>query len=240
MRFDILTLFPALFDGVFTESILNKARERGFLFVDIHDIREETHDKHQSADDSPFGGGPGMVMLADPIIRSIDKLKTKGSHTIFLCPSGVPLTQDKVKELSKYEHLILVCGHYEGMDERAYSLADEKISLGDYVLTGGELPAAVLVDAVSRYIPGVVKEMDSVEQDSFHSGLLDHPHYTRPRELNGVAAPDVLLNGNHEDIRRWRRKMALKRTLLDRADLFGDLELTAEDQKLLEEIVKGI
>lgn len=228
-----------MFDGIFTESILSKARERGLFFIDIHDIREETHDKHKSADDAPFGGGPGMVMLADPIIRWLDKLKKNNSRTIFLCPSGSPLTQEKVKELSKYEHLILVCGHYEGMDERAYSFADEKISLGDYVLTGGELPAAVLVDAISRYIPGVVKEMDSVEQDSFHNGLLDHPHYTRPRELNGTVAPDVLLNGDHEEIRRWRRKMSLQRTLLDRADLFGSLEITSEDQMLLEEIVKG-
>ncbi|MCX5749578.1 MAG: tRNA (guanosine(37)-N1)-methyltransferase TrmD [Candidatus Saganbacteria bacterium] len=240
MRFDILTLFPAMFEGPFTESLLKKARERGSIIINIHDIREETSNPHKTADDSPFGGGPGMVMLAEPIIKTLKKIGTKTSKTVFLTPAGKTLTQDKVVELSKLDHLVIICGHYEGADERIRPFIDEEISIGDYVLTGGELPAAVLVDAVSRYIPGVVKELGSVEADSFSGSLLDFPHYTRPADLEGSAVPEVLRSGNHEEVRKWRRKQSLQKTFFMRPDLLAMAELNGEDKEFLRQIVLGI
>lgn len=228
-----------MFEGPLSESLLKKAQEKGSVIINLLDIRSEAAGPHKTADDSPFGGGPGMVMLAEPLIRHLEKLKTKNTKTVFMTPAGEKLTQDKVKELSKEEHLILVCGHYEGVDERLSKYFDEELSIGDYVLTGGELPAAVLVDAVCRYIPGVVKEMDSVEADSFSEGLLDFPHYTRPADLEGEAVPDVLRGGNHEEIRKWRRKKSLEKTLFMRPDLLAGAELTEEDRRMIEEIVRG-
>ena len=240
MKFDILTLFPSMFEGPLTESILKKGREKGLFSVNVHDLRDKTTDKHKTADDAPFGGGAGMVMKIEPIAAYLKELKTIKTKTILLTPSGNTLTQDKVRSLSKEEHLILICGHYEGVDERVSLLIDEELSIGDYVLTGGELPAMVLVDSICRYIPGVVKEMDSVEGDSFTDGLLDHPHFTRPAEHETGTVPQVLQRGHHEEIRKWRRKEALRRTWLKRSDLLARANLTAEDSGFLRELILGL
>ena len=236
MRFDILTLFPHIFKGFLEESLIKKGLERGLFSINILAIREQTSDKHNTADDSPFGGGPGMVMLTDPLLKTLEKARTPRSKAILMTPAGKKLTQSKIKELSGEGHLVIVCGRYEGLDERISQFIDEEISLGDYVLSGGELPAAVLVEAVSRYIPGVVKELDSVENDSFSDGLLDFPHYTRPAQSEFGKVPDVLLSGNHEEIRKWRRKEQLRRTLFRRPDLMAKLELSEEDKGMIGDI----
>lgn len=239
MRFDVLTLFPGVFEGFFKESLIKKAREKGLIVLNTHDIRNNTKGKHNTADDSPFGGGPGMVMMAQPVIKTLQSVKTKNSRTILMTPSGTKLNQQKVLDLSKYGQLIIICGHYEGIDERIMPYVDEEISIGDFVVTGGEIPAALLIDAVCRNIPGVIKEMESVESDSFFNGLLDFPHYTRPSDFEGKKVPEVLLNGNHEEIRKWRRKKSLERTLFVRPDLFVKAEITKEDMTFLQEIITG-
>lgn len=239
MRFDILTLFPEMFSGPLNESLLKKAQEKGFLHLNVHNIRQKCGDKHKTADDATFGGGPGMIMMLRPILDNLKDLKNQQSKTILMSPVGTKLTQDKIIELSREDHLIIICGHYEGIDERIIEEVDEQLSIGDYILTGGELPAMVLIDAVARYIPGVVKEMESVFQDSFSNGILDFPHYTRPYEFGGQKVPDVLLSGNHEDIKRWRRREALTRTLFKRPDLFAHTKLNYEDKKHIEEIILG-
>ncbi len=234
MRVDILTLFPEMFQGGLNESILKKAQEKGLLSLNIVDIRDFTADKHKTADDSPYGGGPGMVMMAGPVQKAVSSKQIAESRVILLCPTGKALTQKKINELAKEKHLIVLCGHYEGMDERVRKLAEDEISVGDYVLTGGEIPAMVLVDAVARQIPSVVKEESSVREDSFFSGLLDHPSYTRPEEFKGESVPEVLRSGNHKEINGWRRKEALKRTLLRRPDILAKAELSEEDKRSLE------
>jgi len=236
MQIDILTLFPEMFQGPLNESLLKKAQEKGFLSIKAVDLRDFTTDKHRTADDTPYGGGPGMVMKVDPIAKALSRVKSQKSKTILMCPSGKLLTQDRVKGLAKEEHLIIICGHYEGVDERVRELVEEEISIGDYVLTGGEIPAMVLVDALARHVPGVVKEEESVRKDSFYEDLLDYPSYTRPEEFEGKKVPEVLLSGNHAEIERWRRKEALRRTLYRRPDLLAKLELLDQDCKLLEEI----
>ena len=241
MKFEVLTLFPAMFEGFLNESMIKRARERGLIFIDLHDIRKNSESKHNSADDSPFGGGPGMVMLAAPVIKTLDSIRKHGrSRTILLTPSGTPLVQSKVRELSGYEQLILVAGHYEGFDQRISPYIDEELSIGDYVLTGGELPAAVLIDSVSRYIPGVVKEMGSVELDSFSDGLLDYDHYTRPETFNGISVPEELTNGNHEKIRQWRRRNSLEKTLFKRPDILAGTVFTSQDMEMFKSIVLGL
>jgi tRNA (guanine37-N1)-methyltransferase len=237
MRFDILTLFPDFFRGFLEESLIKKALERGLLAINVLDIRDQAEDKHNTADDSPFGGGPGMVMLAEPVMKTLDKARTSESKVVLMSPAGKKLTQQKVKALSGEKHLIIVCGRYEGIDERVSKLVDEEISIGDYVLSGGELPAAVLVEAVSRYVPGVVKERDSVDNDSFSEGLLDFPHYTRPSKSVLGDVPEVLLGGNHAETAKWRRKEQLKRTLFRRPDLLGKAGLSEEDGKLIQQII---
>lgn len=239
MRFDILTLFPGILEGFLNESLIKKAREKGSFSINIRDIRQFTSNKHNCADDTSFGGGPGMVMMPQPAADAIRSVKGSDSFVIMMSPSGKPLDQAHVKELSGKKHIVILCGRYEGIDERVMNLVDEEISIGDYVLSGGELPAAVLVEAVSRYIPGVIKEADSVEQDSFTGSLLDHPHFTKPAEHEGIPVPDTLTGGNHEEIRKWRRKESLKRTLFRRPDLLAEAELTDEDKKFLEEIIQG-
>ncbi len=240
MFFDIMTLFPDMFSGPFTESILARANENGLLEINVIDIRDYTYDKHNVADDYPYGGGAGMVMKLEPIYRAWeDLLKQRGEDApvILLSPQGKTLNQDMVKRLSNEKGLTLICGHYEGVDERVrQNIVTEEISIGDYVLTGGEIAAAVLVDAVARMIPGVLGDEQSKIEDSFYNGLLDYPHYTRPREFCGMEVPDVLLSGDHARIARWRRKKALCRTLLRRPDLLEKKELSSEDKKLLEEI----
>ena len=246
MQIDILTLFPEMFQGPLNESLIKKAREKGLLNLDIINIRDFTTDKHKTADDTPYGGGPGMVMKIEPISLAISSLKKKvesrsqnTEHRIILmCPTGKLLTQGKVKELAKEGHLILLCGHYEGMDERVKALVDEEISIGDYVLTGGELPAMVLVDAVARHVPGVVKEEESVKKDSFYEGWLDYPSYTKPEDYEGNKVPEVLLSGHHAEIEKWRRKQTLRRTLERRPDLLAKAELSEEDKKFIGEIFK--
>ncbi len=229
-----------MFTGPLSESLIKKAQEKGLIFLNIHDIRSETQDKHNTADDSPYGGGSGMVMLAEPIIKLLKNVKQSNSKVIYLSPTGKPLNQEMVRQLSKEAHLVLICGHYEGIDERVMPYIDEEVSIGDYVLTGGELPAAVLVDSVCRNLPGVIKEMSSVEEDSFYSSLLDNPHYTRPADFDGSAVPEVLLNGHHEEIRKWRRKIALERTLKRRPDILPKAAINDEDREFLKEIVLGI
>ncbi len=245
MRIDILTLFPPMFEGPLTESILSRARQRGLLNVKIHDIRAYTGDKHRQADDKPYGGGPGMVMKAEPIfaaleniIREQEAISPTQPRVILMCPSGEKLTQQKIKKLSRSEHLIILCGHYEGVDERVReNLVTDEVSIGDYVLTGGELPAMVLVDAVARLVPGVVGDEESLISESFYEGLLDFPHYTRPEKFKGENVPQVLLSGNHSEVERWRRKGQLKRTLYRRPGLLARAKIEKEDRKLLEEII---
>ncbi len=242
MRFDVITLFPGIFQGPLQESLLNKAQEKGLLSINVHNLRDWCHDKHKTADDSPYGGGPGMVMKPEPLTEAIETVKNLRSNVkvIFLSPKGRVFTQDIAKELAAEKELILVCGRYEGIDERVReSLVDDEISIGDYVLNGGEIPTLVLIETISRLIPGVVGDEQSVIQDSFYSGLLDHPHYTRPAEFKGMKVPAVLLNGNHQEVDKWRRKMALLHTLRIRPDLLKIIDLSKEDRKLLEEAVQS-
>jgi len=221
MRIDILTLFPDMFKGPFSESMIKIAQGKGLVKIDIHDLRDWTRDNHRSADDKPFGGGSGMVMKVEPVYRALNDLKAgpAKAKAILLTPQGAPLKQFIVKRLSKEERLILICGHYEGVDERIRLLVDEEISIGDYILTCGELPAAVVVDAVVRLIPGVLGDEDSPKTESFENDLLEYPQYTRPREFEGMQVPEVLLNGDHKEIEAWRKKESLKRTRQRRPDL---------------------
>lgn len=238
MKIDILTLFPEMFQGPFDASIIKRAREKGLLSINMTNIRDFAHDKHKIVDDYPFGGGAGMVMKPEPIFEAVETVRgindNKGARVIMLCPQGRVFNQQIAKELAAEPHLILICGHYEGVDERVREqLVDDEISIGDYVLTGGELAAMIIVDAVSRMIPGVLGEQESYMTDSFFDGLLGYPQYTRPREYNGMAVPDVLLSGDHEKIRLWRRKMSLHKTLVRRPDLLAKVNLSAEDKKII-------
>lgn len=220
MRIDILTLFPGLFRGPFDESIVARAKEKGLVEVYIHNIRDYTHDKHRKVDDRPFGGGPGMVFKPEPVFECVEKIGAEGCPLIYLTPQGEPFSQRKAQELSRRERLVLLCGHYEEIDERIRTaLVGEEISIGDYVLSNGEIPAMVVVDCVVRLIPGVLGDSQSAEEDSFTNGLLDYPHYTRPAEFRGMKVPEVLLSGNHQEIRKWRKQMALERTKKVRPDL---------------------
>jgi tRNA (guanine37-N1)-methyltransferase len=241
MKFDILTLFPKMFSSPFQESILGKAVEKGLIQIRTINIRDFTLDKHQVVDDTPYGGGQGMVMKGEPIARAIEWVKSQNPSvwTIFLTPQGKPFNQKMAQELSCRSHLILLCGRYEGIDERVRKLfADEEISIGDYVLTGGELAAMVLMDAVSRLLPGVLGSDRSAEEDSFFQSLLEYPQYTRPPNFRGMDVPEVLLSGNHAAISRWRRTEALRRTWMRRPDLLEKARLSNEDRELLKEIVE--
>lgn len=236
MRIDILTLVPQMFQGPLSESLLKKAQEKGLLSLNIVNIRDFTADKHKTADDTPYGGGPGMVMKPGPIAKALSQFSSRDSHVILMCPTGRPLTQEMIKALAKQKHLIILCGHYEGVDERIKELVDEEISIGDYVLTGGEIPAMAVVDAVARQIPGVIKEEESVRCDSFYAGVLDYPSYTKPEEHEGKKVPEVLLSGHHAKIERWRKKEALRKTLERRPDLLAKAELDGEEKMLLSEL----
>lgn len=220
MRIDILTLFPEMFPGVLDASMLGRARAAGLLDVRTHNIRDYADNKHKKTDDYPFGGGAGMVMMAQPIFDCVEQvLSGESAHRILLTPRGKTLTSARARELAQLPRLLLLCGHYEGVDERALSLIDEELSIGDYVLTGGELPAMVLLDAVSRFIPGVLGSDESAEDESFSAGLLEYPQYTRPADFRGMQVPEILLSGHHANIQKWRRERALEKTRAARPDL---------------------
>ena len=220
MRIDILSLFPDYFKGPFDESIIKIARAKGIIELNLVDIRHFADNKHRKVDDRPYGGGPGMVMMPQPTTSAIRSVRNPLSRVIYLSPQGNPLTAKKCRELAKVEHLVLLCGHYEGIDERVLqSDVDEEISIGDYVLTNGCLPAIVLVDALVRFIPGVLGHESAANEDSFENGILDCPHYTRPEVFEGKKVPEVLLNGDHKKIEEWRRKIALEKTKRVRPDL---------------------
>ena len=224
MKFDILTLFPNMFEGIFSESIIKRAIDTKKIEINIIDFRKYTNDIHNKVDDTPYGGGAGMVLMPQPIFDCIDDIKTENSKVILLTPSGKPYKQKKAYELSNEKHLIVICGHYEGFDERIRNLADYEISIGDYVLTGGEIPAMVLVDSITRLIPGVINE-ESHREDSFKEDvlngnyLLDYPTYTKPREYRGMKVPEVLLSGNHAEIDKWRKEKSIEITKKNRPDL---------------------
>jgi len=241
VRVQILTIFPELFERFATTSLVGKAVEKGLLEISVRDLRDFAADRHRTVDDEPYGGGGGMVMAAPVWLRAVRALSEgRRPWRILLSPQGRTLDDARVRELAGRGDLLLLCGRYEGIDERVRELAvDEEISIGDYVLSGGELPAMVLVEAVSREIPGVVQLSESVARDSFRTGLLDHPHYTRPPEVEGLGVPEVLLSGDHAAIERWRRRAALAATLAKRPDLLERAELEPRDRRALEELSKG-
>lgn len=240
MRIDVLTLFPGFFQGPFTTSIVKRAIDKKKVALKVHDIRKWTNDRRHTADDVPYGGGAGMVMKPEPLARALRAVKgRRKAKVIYTSPQGRVLTHSLAAELSKEKALVVVCGHYEGVDERFLRrFVDLEISIGDYVLTGGEPAAAVMVDACVRLIPGVVGDARSVERDSFCDGLLDHPHYTRPRVFEKMEVPAVLLSGNHRDIEKYRRREALRATLHKRPDLLERVELSPGDREVLEELKK--
>lgn len=227
MRIDLLTLFPAMADGFLRESVVGRAIDKGLVQFQAHDIRQWTKDRHQRVDDTPFGGGPGMVMACQPLFDSVDAVSTPGCEVIYLCPDGEPLSPALAKELASKAHLVLVSGHYEGVDERfRIAKVTREVSIGDYVLTNGTLPACVLVDAVSRHLPGVLGDGNSLTTDAFNGCLLSFPQFTRPAVYNGLEVPPVLLSGNHADIEKWRREQQIERTRRRRPDLLKGPETT--------------
>ncbi|HSP35926.1 MAG TPA: tRNA (guanosine(37)-N1)-methyltransferase TrmD [Thermoanaerobaculia bacterium] len=253
MRIDFVTIFPRMFDGFVAEGVIARGIKQRLLDVRVHDLRDYTSDKHRSTDDEAYGGGPGMVMLAEPVLRAVDEIRDSRfeirspggesrisnleSRVIMTTPQGRTFNQAVAKELANEQHLIILCGRYEGFDERIREILDpDEISIGDFVVSGGELPSMLIADATGRMIEGVVGNTGSVEEDSFYNGLLDYPHYTRPEETRGLRVPDVLLSGHHEKIRRWRREQALRRTLRLRPDLLKNAELDDEAREILREI----
>ena len=237
MHFDIFTLFPEMFQGPFSESILKRAQEQGLLSIALHNIRAITTDKHHIVDDYPYGGGAGMVMKPEPIFNAVEAVY-QGGPIILMTPQGRPFTQQIAHELTQYSRLTLLCGHYEGVDERVRAhLVTDEISLGDYVLTGGELAAMIIVDATSRLLPGVLGGEESTLEESHSQNMLEYPQYTRPAEFRGWRIPAMLLSGHHANITRWRRKEALRRTRIHRPDLFAKLDLSSKaDQKIVREL----
>ncbi|RKY33470.1 MAG: tRNA (guanosine(37)-N1)-methyltransferase TrmD, partial [Candidatus Omnitrophota bacterium] len=212
MQIDILTLFPQMFYGILEDSILKRAQQKGSVKINLHNLRDWARDRRGTVDDKPYGGGPGMVLKPEPVFEACDDLCGKNTVVILLTPQGVKLKQKIVKQFLKHNHLLLICGHYEGFDERIRSLADYEISIGDYILTGGEIPAMVVVDAVVRLIPGVLGQAGSLEAESFNLELLEYPQFTRPQEYRGMKIPEVILSGNHQRIETWRKEQALKKT----------------------------
>ena len=232
MRFDFVTIFPRMFDPLLAEGIIARGVKQALLDVRVHDLRDFTTDRHRSTDDEAYGGGPGMVMLAEPVLRAVESIGS--GHVILTTPQGRRFDQTVAKELASYGHLVFLCGRYEGFDHRVHeALQPDEISIGDFVVSGGELPAMLIADAVGRMVEGVVGNTGSVEEDSFFRGLLDYPHYTRPAELRGVRVPEMLMSGHHERIRRWRKEMALRATLAKRPDLLETAELDNEAREIL-------
>jgi tRNA (guanine37-N1)-methyltransferase len=238
MRFDIITSLPEIFRSAFSAGVLKKGIEKGLIEIMIHNLRDFSSDKHQQIDDRPYGGGEGMVLKPEPLFKAVESIpKDKDAPIILLSPQGRKLDHKIAKKLSTFSQIILICGRYEGVDERVKEhLITDEISIGDYVLSGGEFAALVIIDAVSRFIPGVVGKPESVKSDSFATGLLDYPHYTRPREFRGMKVPEVLLSGNHTKITNWRKKKSLEKTFLRRPDLLLNKKLSEEEKKLLDQI----
>ena len=240
MKITVFTLFPEMFAGPLDSSIIGRARQRGLIDIALINFRDYATSRHKNVDDEPFGGGAGMLLKPEPIYAAFEAVagpkERYSGKVILLSPQGTPFSQRIASDLAHESEIALICGHYEGFDERIRRLADIELSIGDYVLTGGELPAMVIIDSVCRLIPGAIGEDESHRADSFSNGLLEHPHYTRPRVFRGMAAPDALISGDHERIRRWRRKESLRRTRLRRPDLLDPASLTDEDLKLLDEI----
>lgn len=243
MQIDILTLFPDMFPGVLDSSILNRARIKGKFDYNLVNFRDFAANKHEKVDDYPYGGGAGMVLTAQPIfdaVEAITKNKQKKPRIILMCPQGQPYDQEKAEELAQEDHLIFICGHYEGYDERIREhLVTDEISIGDYILTGGELGAMVVIDSIVRLLPDVLGNEQSAPEDSFSTGLLEHPHYTRPADFRGMTVPDVLLSGNHAHIEAWREKESLKRTYERRPELLEKITLSMSAQKTLDELKKN-
>jgi tRNA (guanine37-N1)-methyltransferase len=240
MKFDFVTIFPRMVEAGLAEGVVSRGIERGILDVRVHDLRDYTTDRHRTVDDVPYGGGPGMVMKPEPVARAVEDIRARRGEpgaVILLSPQGRTFTQREAARLSTLGHLVLLCGRYEGMDERVRTtVATDELSIGDYVLSGGEFPALVVADAICRLVPGVVGDARSVAQDSFSRGLLDYPHYTRPSEFAGEKVPEVLLSGHHEEVRRWRKLTALRRTLSRRPELLNTAALDDEERRMLDEI----
>jgi tRNA (guanine37-N1)-methyltransferase len=238
MTFDVLTLFPDMFVSPFSGSILGKAIEKKLIEIRVHNLRDWAEGRHQVVDDTPYGGGDGMVMKPEPVCRALRALKQQlpGARVLLMTPQGKPFRQQDAAELSRTDGLVFICGRYEGFDERIRPQVDAEYSLGDFVLTGGELPAMVMIDAIARLYPGVLGNSGSAETDSFSDGLLEHPHYTRPVEFEGQRVPDVLLSGNHGEIARWRRQKQLERTLDRRPELLETAPLSAEDRLYIDQL----
>jgi tRNA (guanine37-N1)-methyltransferase len=244
VKFDIVTIFPRMVKAGLEEGIVARARQAGVLDVIVHDLRDFAADRHRVVDDAAFGGGPGMVLKPEPMFRAIESIRTERGtpETIILpSPQGARFTHEVAADLSRQTHVVVLCGRYEGVDERVREgLATREISIGDYVVSGGELPALVLLDAVTRLLPGAVGDPESVEADSFVRGLLDHPHYTRPADFRGMKVPEVLLSGHHEQVRRWRLRQALRRTVERRPDLIAAANLNADERAILDEIAREL
>lgn len=242
MRIDVLTLFPAMFEGPMTESMLWKARDRGLLDLRLHDIREHSTDKHRTVDDTPYGGGGGMLMQVEPVVSAVESVLNEaqpGTPVLLMSPQGRVFSHQIAKELAGHEHIVILCGRYEGIDDRARQLVvTDEISIGDYVLTGGEIPAMVVIDAVIRHVPGVLGAPGGVDIESHADGILEGPHYTRPVEFRGLTVPQVLQEGDHAQIVRWRRKEGLRRTWENRPDLLMKADLTEEERYWLAEFTE--
>ena len=242
MRFHVLTIFPAMFESPFAEGVVGQAKQRGLVDIRTYDIRDHTHDRHRSVDDYPFGGGPGMVMKPEPLFETVEAVRgaqalDSTTPIVLMAAQGRRLAQQEVEGLAQHDDLVLICGRYEGVDERVRQhLATDEISIGDFVLSGGELAAMVVIDAVSRLVSGVVGTIESTQDDSFTTGLLQHPQYTRPSDFNGMAVPDVLLSGNHVEIARWRRQESLRVTYERRPDLLSSVELSEDDRRFVDSL----
>jgi tRNA (guanine37-N1)-methyltransferase len=236
LTLDILTLFPEMFAGPFDASIIKRAREAGLVDISLHNIRDHAHDKHHVVDDAPYGGGDGMVMKPEPIFEAVEAVRQSDSHVLLLTPQGRLFDQKAAQRLSRKPSLIVICGRYEGIDERVAELANEELSIGDYVLSGGEPAAIVLVDALVRLLPGAIGAVGGAAQDSHATGLLEHPQYTRPADFRGMTVPDVLLSGNHQEVARWQRRQSLCRTLERRPDMLAIADLSDDDRRFLEQL----
>lgn len=245
MKIDVLTIFPEMFNPVTTDSMLGRAVRKGILDIELTNIRDFTKDRHNRTDDYTFGGGGGMVMMADPVFNALKHIGAEGKKLLYMSPRGRVLDESKVRELADLEEFVILCGHYEGVDQRILDYWNaEEVSIGDYVLTGGELPAMVLIDSVARFVPGVLGNSDSVEDESVYSGLLEYPHYTQPREYEGMEVPEVLVSGNHKKIKLWRFRQSLLLTRERRPDLFEKFletsdRLGKEERKVLEEVLES-